>query len=66
MSLTRDREPVEVLRYWSGKREFVAARPTRYVIHKDGWLSWVHPSCHGNPPLRPRVTALSNWRKVKP
>ena len=66
MSLTRDREPVEVEcvgcvppRYWL---------VTRYIIHHDESLTWILPAdvIANDPSPRKQWARRGHWRKVKP
>lgn len=62
MSLKRDREPVEV-KLWGSDNWIQTVRTTRYIIHKDGTLSWIHPLYRTE--LPPRFASRVRWRKVK-
>ena len=59
MSLTRDREPVEVWMWDRGGLRWVSV--CRYIVHKDEWLTCVHPR-YG----RTRYVKPNDWRKVNP
>ena len=59
MSLSRDREPVEVY-MWEG-RGYKWIEVRRYIIHRDGWLTCIDPRDN-----RERWVDESHWRKAKP
>jgi hypothetical protein len=65
MSLKADREPVEV--DWLTGTAFPTLRVTRYVVHANGWLTWIHPFDVPNSsrPIK-RRSRPSDWRKMKP
>ena len=59
MSLTHDREPVEVWMLLNGHWQWAVVR--RYIIHRGksrGWITYVNPDCEV------RYTYPANWRKV--
>lgn len=59
MSLTTDREPVEV-HWWYRKRGWAWIKIRRYVIHRNGTLSYLHPGMS-----RKWCAAKDYWRKVQ-
>lgn len=59
MSVTRDREPVDV-----DHCEFKIV-VTRYIVHDDRCLTWIHPQDHRQDHPRKRLARPRDWRKVK-
>ena len=59
MSLTRDREPVEVDVMYGFKMY-----PTRYNVLANGDLEYLYPKSHDYPKPDPAIATSWHWRKA--